>query len=429
MTTNTGTKTGSSDGSQSDTQALIDFVRNRAEDGWVLTIGTAGGSYTWASPVDLNGAGTWAYSVTIQSAGGDSNKTTLTANFSTGGSALVLRATNNKLVRFTGFICKVTAGNYLSTGWVNVDTHGVGDCANSFRIDHNRFEDAGGNVSGKGPMVGVVWPNRWSSGAVYGLIDNNTFYTADSSVNTNDGVYVYAGTSGSADTDLGQWNNSMTWGTASTVCVEHNTFTVAAGLTVEGNPAIDGAWFGARILSRYNTFNNWVTVHHGADSAKSSVLQVESFHNIYNLTANDAVDYIHYHRGGCLRFAFNTINLSGGATVNQIIKTAMDHDASRSFLFQTISHGATAGVESVLGDYIWSNTINGGSPTLVGQPANPNANSDTTTGQYVLNTNYFLSAPGGFSELAYPHPLNTDGPTPGNVTVTGRLKSATFKFS
>lgn len=405
-------KTGITDGSSTDLQAALDYIRGRAEDGWVITHGDPGGNYTHSAVVDFNGAGTWTNSVTIKSAGGVANKTTLTANFSTSGSALAARVRNGKLINIYGFIFKVSAGNYLSTGWVNFDTNTTGNVFLGFRCHHNRFEDAGGNTaSNRGPMLGISFPDRSNSGAIYGLIDQNVFYTTDSSVTTCDGVYVYCGNTGASSTDLGNWNGSMTWGTTDTVCIENNVFTVAAGNTVEGNPAIDSAWFGGRLLVRYNTFTNWVTVGHGADSAKSSVLQSEYYHNTYNLTTNDAVDYIHYHRGGCLRFYDNTINCTGGASLNQIIKTAMDRDASRAFKFQTISHGTTAGVESVHGDYVWSNHYNGTSATEVGQPNNPNNQGDTTTGQYVLNTNYFLSAPAGHSEIVYPHPLNDDTPT------------------
>lgn len=423
---NDGAKTIASDGSQSDTQAAFDYADAKNQDGWEITIGTAGGSYTWTTTVAM--ASTFVHSVRIRSAGGWANKTTLTGNFSTGGSALELIVTSGKYTEISGFIFKAAAGAGFGTGWVNFDTNAVGDVHNGFRIHHCRFEDAGGDSGSKGPMLGIVWPNRWSSGFIDGLVDQNYFYTANSNTLTNDMVYCYAGTTGTGALDLGQWAGSMTWGTNQTIRIENNDFDVASGNTVEGNPAIDSAYYGVRRLIRYNRFHNTVIVAHGADSAPSSTLQDEILHNTFTYDTNDAIDFIYYHRGGSCRFGLNTINFSNGASANQIVKTAIDHHGSRSLGFQQIGHGASSGTEVVEPDYVWGNTINGGSPTVVGAPNNPNAALEDITGMYVLNTHYFLSAPGGFSEIAYPDSLNTDVGSPGIAGGKAKIGGkATFK--
>ncbi len=402
MTVNDATKTGSSDGSQSDTNSLLSYIAGKGQDGWVATVGTAGGSYTWTSQIDLSPNGlNLQNAIKIQSAGGSSNKTTITFNFS-GNSGILLPAINNKLCQLTGFIIKTGAGQTLSTGALGFRTVTTGTAANAFRIDHCQFDDCAGHA------IGILYDNVWNSGAAYGLIDQNTFNTTGTAHN---GIYIFAGTSQASDTALGEWNGDMTWGTVNTVCVENNTFNFSgASDYVEGNPAIDSAYFGARWLARYNTFNNWVCVSHGADSAPSSTLQVEMFHNIFNLSINNAADFIMYTRGGSLRFYDNTVNLSNGASLpNQIIKTAIDTYAGRSTGFQQIGHGAVGGTETVVPDYIWGNTIPGGTGPLVGQPISPNQSNVNVSGMFVNNTQYFLSAPSGFSELVYPHPLNTDG--------------------
>jgi hypothetical protein len=43
------TKTATSDGSLSDTQSALSYIDGRNEDGWVLTVGSSNGSYSWGS--------------------------------------------------------------------------------------------------------------------------------------------------------------------------------------------------------------------------------------------------------------------------------------------------------------------------------------------------------------------------------------------
>ena len=411
-TVNDGLKTGTATATVADVQAAFDYVRGKAQDGWVITIGAAGDNVTWTSAVDM-GSG-FANSVKIQSAGGDANKTTITLNFTDGGSGIILRVTDNKLVQFTGFRILTGAGQSFGTGAIGIRTSRTGQNRNSIRIDHCRFENCANHA------IGVLYPEVYNSGPIYGLVDHCVF----ANTATHNGVYIHAGTPGTGHLDIGEWNNSMTWGTADTFTIEDCTFSLTGADTVEGNPANDSAWYGARWMARHNVFTNWVLVSHGADSAPSSTLQVEVLHNTFNLVTNDAVDFVMYTRGGSLRFYDNTVTLSNGATLgNQVVKTAIDTDVNRSVGFQQIGHGASGGTEVVEPDYFWGNHIDAGvTGPLVGAPQN-------NPGLWNLNTQYFLSAPGGFTELAYPHPLNTDGATSGVVTVSGRLKAATFKFS
>src|SRR4051794_35916569 len=47
-------KTITSDGSLADTQAAVNYVRDRGQDGWVLTVGAAGGNYTWTAALTVD---------------------------------------------------------------------------------------------------------------------------------------------------------------------------------------------------------------------------------------------------------------------------------------------------------------------------------------------------------------------------------------
>lgn len=381
---NDGAKTISTDGSQADTQSAFDYVDAKNQDGWVITIGTVGGSYTWTSSVEF--ASTMVNDCVIISAGGIGNKTAIAMNFTYGGSGILLRGNDNKTAEIYGFSFTTPGGNTLGTGVIGVGGTGTAVAHNAIKIHDCSFDNCANYA------VGVLWPDVNSVGAIYGVIYNCTL-TANTAVN---GMYFFAGNSST------NWSSgNMTWGTADTIVVEDCTFNMSV-TTVEGRPAIDSSYNGARWMARHCTFTHWVCVAHGADSAPTSTLQVEMLHNTFNLTINDAVDYIMYLRGGSMRFWDNTVNLSGGASLNQIIKTANDSALPGTPIaagehFQQVGHGVVSGVEAFVMVRVWGNTINGGSPTLFGLPV--------TNNNLVSGTHYLLTDPGDYTELAYPHPL------------------------
>jgi hypothetical protein len=398
FTANDAAKTITSDGSHTDTQAALDYIDGKNQEGWVLTVGTAGASYTWTAAVGM--ASTSNHGLTITSAGGAANKTIITADRGVvGGQALALRPSDNKLTRVTGFTFRTAPGTALGSGVIAVDPNltSTATMRNAFRIDHCRFE----NFQNIG--ITVLSPNT-TGGAVYGLVDNCDFVISSGA----NGLYIYSGSNGN------NWNGSMTWGTADTVVIEDCTFT-KTGLTEEGRPAVDSSYFGARWMLRRSTLTNWVLVAHGADTAPTSTMQVEVLHNNISLTANDSVDFIMYLRGGSMRFWDNAVSLTNGATLNQIVKTAIDPCCGNPATFQQIGHGAVNGVETLVPVHVWGNNTPGG-VTLVGAPNN-NANL------WNLGTEYYVTDPAlignAYTELAYPHPLRAVAPTaPSNLTAT-----------
>lgn len=385
-----GAKTIVTDGTQSDTQAAVTYVDGKNQDGWVMTIGTAGGSYTWTSAVNM--ASTFVHSFTIQGAGGSGNRTTITADFTSGGQAMGIRATPGKLTKVQYFIFTTASGESLGSGFIAVDATSTSTATNAFWIENCTFS----NCQSFG--IVVIGPNISGAGAVYGLIDLCTF---SASVSTN-GIYVFSGNDGD------NWDGDMTWGTVSTVCIEDNTFT-KTGAVVEGNPAIDSSYNGARWLARRNTFTNWVCVAHGADSAPTSTLQVEFYDN--TVTVDENVDYALYLRGGAAMVTDNVVTVTGAGSYNSLVKFAQDSDPAD---FQQVGDGAVGGVETIVGTYIWDNDATGVTSTVA------------NAGTLAQNTNWFLVAPGpglpttSYTELVYPHPLR-DSPATSSASMSGTV--------
>lgn len=398
-TVNDTLKTGTTDGSQSDTQHAFDYVDAKNQDGWVINIGTAGGSYSWTSAANM--AATLVHSVTVQGTGGLGNPTIITASGSISGQMLGLRVTVSKLTRLQ-YLDFRGAGKTFSSGMVAVDNTGSTTSIDSYCIQYCAFSDAS-------LMLQILGPDRNSCGAAFGCIAANTFTMNGS----QSGIYVNVGNSDN------QWLGNMTWGTNQTVDIESNTFT-QTGNTVEGNPAVDSRYDGARYLFRYNTMVNMSCVAHGADSAPTSTLQVEFLHNTISYVTNDGVDFVLYLRGGSARCWDNTVTLTNGATLNQIFKSAMDnntHDgtgantwtstAGLNPVFQQLGHGALVGGsnggEVLTPCAYWGNTTPVG-VTVIGAP-------DNFPQYWNLNTQYWNDDPANhsapYTEYTYPNPLRS----------------------
>jgi hypothetical protein len=384
FTNNDTAKTISTDGSATDTQNAINYMVSKAQDGWVITVGTAGGNYSWAASVSVPGS--FVQSYTIQGAGSSSTRPTIVSTHSNY-SSLSIATNNGKLARLTNFIFSSTgtqSGAFLT---VQPPTNGIAH--QSFRVDHCRFQDCHNFA------VRVAEANQ-NIGTTYGLFDHNDFYETSG----GNGIYIFAGN------NANQWQTSMTWGTVDTVVIEDCTFTCTA-TTVPGNPAIDSAYNGARWCARHNTFTNWVCVLHGADSAPTSTLQVEFNHN--TVTSSTPVDYGLYCRGGCIMATGNTFSPAANFP-NQTFKFA--NDSSNGF--QKVGDGAVNGVEKVLGAYYWNN-----SPNYLGGA------SGLTVG-----VNMFNVAPGAglpttsYTELVYPHPLQNSPALPLAPAAPGNLHTA-----
>jgi hypothetical protein len=384
FTNNDSAKTISTDGSATDTQNAINYMVSKAQDGWVITVGTAGGNYKWATSVSLPGG--FVNSYTIQGAGSGTTRTTIVSTHSNY-SSLSIATNDGKLARLTNFIFSSTGTQ--GGGFLTVEPPQNGIAHLSFRVDHCRFQDCHNFA------VRIAEANQ-NIGTTYGLFDHDDFYETSG----GNGIYVFAGN------NANQWQTNMTWGTADTVVIEDCTFTNTSA-TVPGNPAIDSAYNGARWCARHNTFTNWVCVLHGADSAPTSTLQVEFNHN--TITVNTAVDYGLYCRGGCIMATGNTFTPAVNFP-NQTFKFANDSPNG----FQKVGNGAVNGVQKVLGAYYWNN-----SPNFLGGASG-----------ITLGANTFNVAPGAglpttsYTELVYPHPLQNSASTPLGPAAPSNLHTA-----
>jgi len=374
-------KKATSDGSLSDTQNALNYINGRNEDGWVLTVGSPGGSYNWSGGLQIPSG----RSITLEGAGTYSPDTRVTINFTHSQSAAIsFSATNGKVVRITNF--KFTdSGSPVATiqvnGWSNVP---------SWRVDHNRFQ----NVADRAIVVGNQGGNAAGGIGPYGLVDNNWFESTGSAYR---GLYIFFGD------DSGSWRSPHTFGTDKTIVVEDNVFN-RTGDTVPGLPAIDSA-HGARWLMRYNTMNNWVAVLHGADSTPVSTLQFEFNHN--TVRVSDAVDYVLYIRGGTGVAMGNDLGITGNpsnAGYNSAWKMVRDGSCSGGYpCFQQVGRGVVNGAEGSVPVYFWDNAYN------PGDGGNGDLWSTEGSSDIQLNRDFFLSAKPGYTEYTYPHPLQGGG--------------------
>ncbi len=398
-TVNTTTKTGTTDGSYTDTQHAIDYVDARNEDGWVITVGAAGGSYTWASAPTM--ASTFVHSVTIQGAGDGANRCNITSSLSGAYSQFQLFCTLNKLVKIQYFNFYQTAHD-ASGAFLTIQTANDSNLiVNGFWIQYCSFNDLGLFA------IRILEGNQnWAT--VMGLINNCDFAT---SIAPHNGIYIYGGN------PVNLWDGSMGWGTVNTVCIEDCTFTNTSTIT-PGYPAVDASYNGARYLLRHNVFTDWVVVAHGTDSAPTSVQQTEIYSNTTTVTGG--CDYAYYIRGGATVAYSNTITYTGTGFYNSGFKLENDSSGSSYPYLQQVGQGSTAGVQFTQGSYFYSNTYNLNGGTSV-----------TTNGAHAaeiqLNRDYFTVAPNGstpltsYTPLQYPHPLRGNAMT---VGLSGKAKIA-----
>lgn len=407
---NDAAKTVSSDGSISDTQAAVNYVDAKNADGWVLTVGSAGASYTWGSQLSIN----ISHVTTIKGASA-TNRPTITS--AAGGTGISMGVTNGKTITIRDFIFNEWNTSDSSTLF-QISGSGV-DC---WRITNCKFNHGApskivrvGNSGGGGTLtLGAEGP--------YGLVDN-------CQCGSGAGFYFF---------EVGQnWRRPMTWGTNKAFYVEDCTFT---GSSIEFLTAVD-SWNGARYVFRHNTLTNMFVASHGADSAGTlnSVLQMEVMHNTF--TVSTAFDKAFFVRGGTFVFFDNKLN---GAGYNFGVKmtyfratpgtnTAVDRFYPQDYvgtMMPCSGYVGTTGADpkwpsepwGSVPAYIWGNT--GNAPLQYGI-----ANSNSG-GFNAPNRDYFLTPKPGYTEYTYPHPLRTGGSgtsdvTPPTVSVTAPANLAT----
>jgi hypothetical protein len=402
FTANDGNKTISSDGSLSDTQAAVNYVAGKNADGWVLTVGAAGGSYTWNSVATVNVPHTF----TIQGAS-SSNRTTI--NFGSGAN-LIINCAAGKPTTLKDFQFHNAPG-LLTDGSVHI--YGTGLC---FRVTNCKWD----NMNSWALFIGGI--NDTATGGPYGLVDHCQWEMP------NFGNYMNVRDNGSISHR--GWTRPMSWGTTDTVCVEDCTFTNTNG--VNAITSIAEADAGARILVRHCQINNLAWSTHGRQSgAADSTLQLECLHNTFNYTVHTVqAPYAFWLRGGTAVINDNTISIAGGYLsagfrfTEECAEPANWSSEHCSHLytnppdypaFQQVGHGVVSGAQGLVPVYAWGNPDPGGIYYGLYEVQD--------TAFIHTNTEIIFSAKPGYTELVYPHPLrNGSGlSAPSNLRVISGL--------
>lgn len=219
--------------SSTDVQAAVDA----ASDGFTVVL--PAGSCAWTAVAGAAAVAISQKSITLQGAGAD--QTILSATVSTGlATALRIDAGSGRPVRLTG----VT----LSTTSASIELLTVAGASQTVRIDHNKF-DAPTAVT----AVHVA-------GALYGVIDHNTFHNASAIVE---------------DDGDGSWQRPLNLGGGDALYFEDNTFQFDAPARAVGGSA------GARYVFRHNTLNAGVQDFSNCETGARGVRKVEIYNNTF----------------------------------------------------------------------------------------------------------------------------------------------------
>ncbi|MBA3353342.1 MAG: hypothetical protein H0U23_13150, partial [Blastocatellia bacterium] len=292
-------KTVRSDGTVADTQAAINYMNGKNQDGWVVTIGEPGGSYVWSATemnsIQVGGEKTY----TLQGAS-PTNRPTISLDTafslyygSTGQVTTVkdIIFTENPPGRSPAFF---VGGSGPTPGFrfTNVRWQGVFN-STLFLIGN---PGGSGGTRGEGP---------------FGLFDN-------CSGNSVTQFNIYGNNGGTDDQAVSpSWRLPIEWGTAKAVYFEDcdfrsSTWGSGAGLT--------DAYNGGSFVFRYNRLENIVLLDHGPDHFSTkvkSVLKHEVMHNEFYYTAGSAVPWMVFFRGGTAAIFDNTFNTTSGSATNQ----------------------------------------------------------------------------------------------------------------
>jgi hypothetical protein len=207
------------------------------------------------------------------------------------------------------------------------------------RIDHNAFREGGRTINP-------------SSGRVEGVIDHNTFLNSDIAIGLE------------AD-DNTAWTRPQEMGTANSLFIEDNTFTVNNSATSEPDEQIYHQE-GARTVIRYNTFdfstytagNSLPVDSHGNQCYYTDGCNfmgqptVEIYNNTFSLHHTYRVLHI---RGGSLMIHDNTMTtVSGRADAIQFT----EEEAWKTAFFSPLRTVWPA-EDQIMNTFVWNNTLNG----------------------------------------------------------------------
>lgn len=392
FTANDGKKTVATDGGISDTQAAIDYVGGKAEDGWIVTIGRAGRSYDWESALSVS----IGHAITIQGASSSSRPTITSTVAGDGGIKLTL--TDDKLVT----IKDLAFGEFTADSLIRA----FGSGADTFRFTNLLFNHATAKIAVKIGGVGGGATLTVGAAGPYGVIDN---------------CVVDGGGAAFYFFEVGEnWRRPHTWGTKYAFYVEACTFT---STTRSVYPALDG-WAGCRVVFRHNACRNYYFGTHGPDTAGllNSALQHEVLDNTF-VSADDVngTDTFILIKGGTAVIRGNTYGKVGLSWTNIAVKLGYHRSEGSQYVavdrvYPADYVGTMQPGSGYIGEtgrdpkypdepwgsvpiYYWDNTANmsfgygeigGGGEGFINR-----------------DRDYFLTGKPGYTEYAYPHPLRS----------------------
>jgi hypothetical protein len=410
-------QTVASDGSYADTAGAVAYAIAKAQNGWVVTVGAAGGSYTWTNGLVI-GLGN---SLTIQGADTNSRPTIVFAGQTRAG---LYFSANTNLLTLKDLIFDV-ATNGPAANVVDID--GVGVC---FRVTDCEFLNAStgiGTGTAFGLQIGCI--NSNDQPGPYGLVDHCQFYFPGGV------VYNYLNVFANGCADGWCWTQPMSWGTTNSVVVESCAFAQPKSAPTSG---LVEAMGGARLTIRYNNITNIPQSTHGIQSgARSSTLQIECYENNWMLNdTTHTMSYLFLQRGGTSVIWSNTVadtsfwNLGGVCQfwVECAATSLWQEEGCGSQLqypsdypgSEQIGQGVVNGAAGPVPVYIWGNNFPG---TTWGDFA---LGRDLGDVQFIQQGRdiYTNSVMPNYTPLIYPHPMITYAGT-GGSTVTNTTTTAT----
>jgi hypothetical protein len=371
---------------------------------------------------------------------------------------------NNSPTRISGFKFQNSG---TVDGYIAIIGAGTGKNAlGGYRVDNNYFN----GVSVWNGVIGIWAGKGGTTGNLFGLVDNNTFYNIYNASNPTYGPYVIqvwnwwhpSSPSGNTCWGCDGWtNNDFVYGGGNQNFMEDNLFQQDASASGHIRHYISSE-LGGRYVSRHNTFvNNYgdtnADLHdaHGTCALDSNGIGSRGGEIYSNTIQGTGYDRATQLRGGSWLIYDNVITAGGGnalelneyrssssasqctpasafpscPTANTLlipwpVPTGASWTASAPWCSDVSSDTAKPGTDhplpgQIFNTYVWNNL------TPTGSLINPVVPSDKAQTNYIiLNSDYFASStkPAGmtnYTPYAYPHPLRTGGTTTAPAPPTG----------
>jgi len=301
---------------QSDVNAVINGPTHQAVDGDTIKI--PAGSCSWSSGVTApSGIG-----ITIQGSG-TPNSTPATTGASSSCSSTAITAKGGTTFRMTPGLGNSTSRiscMLLQAAGSAVAMSILGSCtANgcpNLRVDNVTFSGWQG-VTHPGNSYGIT-----AVGDMFGVFDHNTIKGVAGNylqlVEFSHASYLGVGSFGD-----NSWHQPESYGSANFLFIENNTFNSAGTSENEGTAGNLTNQGGGRIVARFNQYAvadslNFSLGWHGTESSgrPRSTRAFEFYGNTYTCSPGSACGDVVASRGGTGLAWGNTINHSGGASLN-----------------------------------------------------------------------------------------------------------------